>query len=81
LKKICNMKNWQKEIDKAHKGQTGFFKQIEKQTTKKNIMPIQLLYTDGELLKIRKSLLKKIDLTKEDLNLLGQINNYCKTKN
>jgi len=24
LKKICNMKNWQKEIDKAHKGQTGY---------------------------------------------------------
>ena len=48
--------------------------------TKKNIMPIQLLYTDIELLKIRKSLLKKIKLTKEDLNLLGQINNYCKTK-
>ena len=43
-------------------------------------MPIELLYTDQELLKIRKSLLKKIELTKEDLNLLGQINNYCKTK-
>jgi hypothetical protein len=47
---------------------------------KKNIMPIQLLYTDQELLRIRKSLLKKIELTKEDLNLIGQINNYCKTK-
>ena len=43
-------------------------------------MPIELLYTDQELLKIRNSLLRKIDLTKEDLNLLGQINNYCKTK-
>ena len=74
------MKNWQNEIDKAHKEQTGFFKEIEKQTTKKNIMPIQLLYTDQELLKIRNSLLRKIDLTKEDLNLLGEINNYCKTK-
>ena len=74
------MKNWQNEIDKTHKGQTGFFKKIEKQTTKKNIMPIQLLYTDNEILKIRNSLLRKIDLTKEDLILLGEINNYCKTK-
>lgn len=43
-------------------------------------MPIELLYTDQELLKIRNSLLRKIDLTKEDLILLGEINDYCKTK-
>jgi DNA-binding Xre family transcriptional regulator len=28
------MKNWQNEIDKTHKGQTGFFKQTMKQTIK-----------------------------------------------
>ena len=28
------MKNWQNEIDKAHKKQTGFFKQTMKQTIK-----------------------------------------------
>ena len=49
-------------------------------TTKKNTMPIEILYTDRELLKIRNSLLKKIDLSKEDLILLGEINDYCKTK-
>jgi hypothetical protein len=39
-------------------------------------MPINLLYTDSEILKIRKFILKKIELTKEDLNLLSDINYY-----
>jgi hypothetical protein len=39
-------------------------------------MPVELLYTDKEILKIYKSLLRKIELTKQDLNLLGDINYY-----
>jgi hypothetical protein len=40
-------------------------------------MPIELLYTDSEILKIRTNLLKKSVLTPEDLELLKEINDYC----
>ena len=40
-------------------------------------MPIELLYTDSEILKIRTKLLKKSILTSEDLDLLKEINDYC----
>jgi len=45
--------NWQDEIDKAHKGQTGFFKQIEmKQTTKNTRNTTEIEQTAMELLNI-----------------------------
>jgi hypothetical protein len=37
-------------------------------------MPIELLHTDSELLKIRTNLLKKMLLSKEDLKTLREIN-------
>lgn len=40
-------------------------------------MPIELLYTDSEILKIRTNLLKKQVLTSDDLELLKEINEYC----
>ena len=40
-------------------------------------MPIELLHTDSEILKIRTNLLKKTILTKEDLELIKEINDYC----
>jgi hypothetical protein len=42
-------------------------------------MPIQLLYTDSEILKIQSSLLRKLILELEDLSLLEEINNYLKS--
>lgn len=40
-------------------------------------MPIYLLHTDTEILKIRTSLLRKSVLSSEDLATLKEINNYC----
>jgi len=44
-------------------------------------MPIEFLYTDSELLKLRKRLLKKYVLTKEELSTLSEINAYCNNPN
>lgn len=40
-------------------------------------MAIELLYTDSEILKLRSRLLKKGVLTKEEISLIGEINDYC----
>mgnify|MGYP003643685107 CR=1 FL=1 len=40
-------------------------------------MPIELLHTDTEILKIRTQLLKKATLNNEELSLLKEINEYC----
>jgi len=42
------------------------------------IMPIELLYTDSEIVKIQKTLLLKTVLSKEELELLKEIQNYMK---
>jgi hypothetical protein len=39
-------------------------------------MPIQLLYTDKEILKLRANLLKRSVLNNADLILLAEINDY-----
>jgi hypothetical protein len=41
-------------------------------------MPIELLYTDSEIVKIQKRLLLKTVLSKEELELLKEIQNYMK---
>ncbi len=41
-------------------------------------MPIELMYTDSEIVKIQKQLLKKITLNSSDLQLLKEINDYMK---
>lgn len=41
-------------------------------------MPIELLHTDSEILKIRTKLLRKSSLTTDELELLQEINAYCK---
>lgn len=38
--------------------------------------PIETLYTDSEIVKIHKKLVKKWDLSVEDLALLKEINEY-----
>jgi hypothetical protein len=43
-------------------------------------MPIELLYTDSELVKMQKRLLFKTVLTQDELNTLAEINNYMKRK-
>jgi len=40
-------------------------------------MPIELLYTDSEILKIRTNLLKKSVLTSDELETIKEINDYC----
>lgn len=52
-------------------------KAITQQTERKKIMPIELLHTDTEILKIRTQLLKKSLLNNEELSLLKEINDYC----
>jgi hypothetical protein len=43
-------------------------------------MPIELLHTDREILKIRTNLLKKITLTKDEVKTIKEINDYCNRK-
>lgn len=43
-------------------------------------MPIELLYTDSEILKIKKSILFKMVISKEELEILKEINIYLKKK-
>ena len=43
-------------------------------------MPIQFLYTDKEILKMRKDLLMKSSLTQNELSQLQEINNYVNAK-
>jgi hypothetical protein len=43
-------------------------------------MPIELLYTDSELVKMQKRLLFKTVLSKEELETLSEIQNYMNTK-
>ena len=40
-------------------------------------MPIEFLYTDSEILKIRTQLLKKSILNSKELELIKEINEYC----
>ena len=41
-------------------------------------MPIEFLYTDSEILKIRTKLLKKMVLSTKEIETLKEINEYCK---
>jgi hypothetical protein len=41
-------------------------------------MPIELLYTDSEIVKIQRKLLFKSTLNKEELELLSEIKAYMK---
>lgn len=43
-------------------------------------MPIELLYTDKEIVKMHKKLLFKTVITKEELELLTEIQNYMQQK-
>jgi hypothetical protein len=43
-------------------------------------MPIELLYTDSELVKMQKRLLFKTVLSKEELETLSEIQNYMNKK-
>jgi len=53
-----------------------FVKEI---TTKKiEIMPIELLYTDKEIVKIQKDILMKKVISSEELEMLKEINDYMK---
>lgn len=40
-------------------------------------MPIELLHTDSEILKIRTNLLKKVVLTADEIATIKEINEYC----
>ena len=53
------------------------FTSSNKENEKTKIMPIELLHTDTEILKIRTQLLKKATLNNEELSLLKEINEYC----
>jgi hypothetical protein len=41
-------------------------------------MPIELLYTDSEIVKLHRELLFKTVISKEELKLLTEIQNYMK---
>ncbi len=56
---------------------TTIFTSSNKENEKTRIMPIELLHTDSEILKIRTQLLKKASLNNEELSLLKEINEYC----
>jgi hypothetical protein len=43
-------------------------------------MPIEQLYSDSEILKIQKSILFKMVISKEELQILKEINIYLKKK-
>jgi hypothetical protein len=43
-------------------------------------MPIELLHTNKEIIKIRTNLLKKLILSKDEIELIGKINEYCNRK-
>jgi hypothetical protein len=45
---------------------------------KTEIMPIELLYTDSEIVKMHRNLLFKKVISKEELELLEEIQNYMK---
>ena len=40
-------------------------------------MPIELMFTDSEILKIRTELLKKMVLSTKEIETLKEINEYC----
>lgn len=42
--------NWQDKIDKQHKGQTGFFKQLEQEQLKQNKMYLEKIQNEAQYL-------------------------------
>ena len=41
------------------------------------ILPIEFFYSDSEILALRSQILRKTEISKDELNLLAEINEYC----
>ena len=67
------MKNWKDEIDKAHKKQSGFFKQIEmKEAIKKTRNTTEIEQSSMEFLNIIRDL-KQINIFASIPNLMSEM--------